>query len=124
MIKVYTDGSCLINPGGPGGWAAVILADKCDPVEISGGAPETTNNRMEMTAVIEGLKAVAQAQQVTVFSDSQYVINGFKAGWVNSWKKRGWNKVDTKITVESDLIRYIKSGKQSAMFAKGEPVSG
>lgn len=79
---IYTDGSCLGNPG-PGGWAA-----KCDEFEISGGAHHTTNNVMEMTAVMEALKH-SHAQEITIYTDSSYVKNGMSA-WIHNWKKKGW----------------------------------
>lgn len=91
-INIFTDGSCLVNPGGPGGYAAIILRPGEEPVEISGGDPSTTNNRMEMVAIIEGLKAAGQHRKIIVHSDSKYVINGFKAGCVKGWKRRGWKK--------------------------------
>ena len=94
MIKksVYTDGSSSGKSGLPGGYAAIILEQGKDEVIVSGGSRSTTNNRMELTAAIEGIKAATGADHITVFSDSQYVVNGFNKNWVNNWKNKGWMK--------------------------------
>lgn len=86
QVMIHSDGSCIGNPG-PGGWAAIL---QCGDVvkELSGGDKDTTNNRMEMTAVIEGLKALKEACAVTVVSDSKYIVDNIRG--VSIWKKRGW----------------------------------
>ena len=86
-IEIFTDGACRGNPG-PGGWGAFLRAGKHEK-ELFGGEPETTNNRMELTAAIEGLKALKSASVVTVTTDSQYVRKGITE-WMESWKKRDW----------------------------------
>lgn len=89
-IIIYTDGGCLGNPG-PGGWAYVLKGDDSFVKEQSGGEADTTNNRMELTAVIEALKAAKElgAQQISLYTDSQYVKNGITT-WVHTWKVNGW----------------------------------
>ncbi len=88
---VFTDGSCLVNPLGPGGYAAIVVhvLDN-DVVELTGGSPSTTNNRMEMCAAIAALDYIPEGASVDMYVDSQYVQNGFESGWVQNWKRRGW----------------------------------
>ena len=86
-VKLITDGACLGNPG-PGGWAAILRYGK-HKRELSGAAEHTTNNRMEMTAVVEGLQALREPCEVTVELDSEYVRNGITS-WIHGWKRRGW----------------------------------
>lgn len=100
-VKVYTDGACSGNPGA-GGWGT-ILEYKGVKKELSGGMAETTNNRMELTAVIEGLKALKESCKVTVVTDSQYVANGISLGWAESWKANGWRKKDKKPALNPEL---------------------
>ena len=100
-VKVYTDGACSGNPGA-GGWGT-ILEYKGIKRELSGGMAETTNNRMELTAVIEGLKALKESCKVTVITDSQYVANGINLGWAESWKANGWRKKDRKPALNPEL---------------------
>ncbi len=90
---VYTDGSCLRNPDGPGGYAAVIIGRGGQVTELSGGAPSTTNNRMEMTAGIEALKRLPDGAVVEFYTDSQYLQNAFTKHWLAAWKRRGWMTV-------------------------------
>ncbi len=88
-VELYTDGACSGNPG-PGGWAYILRHRASESErEDSGGEPETTNNRMELMAVIRGLTALTRPSRVDVFSDSQYVLNGLKS-WMDGWKKKGW----------------------------------
>lgn len=87
-VEIYTDGACSGNPG-PGGWAAVLIY-KNNQKEISGGNKSTTNNIMEVTAVIEGLKALKYPCNVKLYSDSAYVVNTFEKGWIENWKKNNW----------------------------------
>ena len=97
----YTDGSCIGNPG-PGGYAYILIYGDLKK-EFSGYEPETTNNRMELTAVIEGLSALKEPCEVTLTSDSKYVIDSITKGWVYGWKKKGWIKSDKKPALNSDL---------------------
>ncbi len=86
-VEIFTDGACRGNPG-PGGWGAILRYNGVEKT-LSGGEMETTNNRMEMTAVIEALKALKRPCKVTITTDSQYVKNGITQ-WIHNWKKRGW----------------------------------
>ena len=87
-VTIYTDGACSGNPG-PGGWAAVLMYQD-NKKEISGGKEETTNNVMELTAVIEGLKMLKFPCKVKLYSDSAYVVNAFQQKWIYGWMKKGW----------------------------------
>lgn len=101
---IHTDGSCLRNPGGAGGWAAVIETAATGAVEEkSGGAPETTNNRMELTAALMALSAVPEGARVALYTDSQYLKNTFTKFWLPAWKKRGWKKADGEPVLNQDL---------------------
>ena len=100
-VTIYTDGACSGNPG-PGGWGA-ILRYKDTEKELSGGAAETTNNRMELTAVIEALALLKEPCVVELYSDSKYVIDGLSKGWARGWQKRGWIKSDKKPALNPDL---------------------
>ncbi|MBQ5568231.1 MAG: ribonuclease HI [Oscillospiraceae bacterium] len=94
-VTIYTDGACSGNPG-PGGWGAILKAGKAER-ELSGGEEETTNNRMELTAVIESLNALKRPCEVELYTDSQYVANAINLGWLENWKKRGWKRKDGKL---------------------------
>ena len=100
-VTLYTDGACSGNPG-PGGWGA-ILEYMGHEKELSGGEESTTNNRMELTAVIRGLSAIKEPCIVELYSDSKYVIDGLEKGWAASWKKKGWSKSDKKPASNPDL---------------------
>ena len=100
-VTLYTDGACSGNPG-PGGWAAILLYGN-HKKELSGGEKNTTNNRMELTGVIEGLRALNQPCIVELYSDSKYVIDALKKSWAVGWRKRGWKKADKKPALNSDL---------------------
>ena len=100
-VTLYTDGACSGNPG-PGGWGA-ILAFQGTEKELSGGEKSTTNNRMELTAVIAGLSALKEPCVVELYSDSKYVIDGLSKGWAVSWQKNGWRKSDKKPALNPDL---------------------
>jgi ribonuclease HI len=102
-IILYTDGACSGNPG-PGGWAALLMHGDYEKM-LSGADPNTTNNRMEMMAVIEGLKALQKPCLVRVHSDSAYIINAFTQGWIDNWIRRGWKKADKKPVENQDLWR-------------------
>lgn len=100
-VTLYTDGACSGNPG-PGGWAAILLYGN-HKKELSGGEKNTTNNRMELTGVIEGLRALNQPCIVELYSDSKYVIDALEKSWAVGWRKRGWKKADKKPALNSDL---------------------
>jgi len=100
-VTLYTDGACSGNPG-PGGWGA-ILEYMGHEKELSGGEESTTNNRMELTAVIMGLSAIKEPCIVELYSDSKYVIDGLEKGWAESWKRKGWIKSDKKPALNPDL---------------------
>jgi len=100
-VTIHTDGACSGNPG-PGGWAAV-LKYKDLRKEIHGGAPQTTNNRMELTAVIAALECLKEPCAVRLYSDSKYVIDGLQKGWAESWKKRGWIRSNKEPALNPDL---------------------
>lgn len=96
-VIIYTDGACSGNPG-PGGWGAILMF-KGVKKEISGGMKNTTNNQMELTAPIEALSLLKRSCKVKLYSDSAYLINAFKEGWIYNWQKNGWktaNKQDVK----------------------------
>ena len=100
MIKVYTDGSCLKNPG-KGGWAAIIINDS-GRIEIKGSKENTTNNQMELTAPIMALKKIPQGSKVQIFTDSKYVKSGITE-WIYNWKKNGWKTADKKEVKNKNL---------------------
>lgn len=100
-VTVYTDGACSGNPG-PGGWAAILLYKGTEKV-ISGAEKETTNNRMELTAVISALECLKEPCQVELYSDSKYVIDALDKGWAQSWRKNNWKKADKKPALNPDL---------------------
>jgi ribonuclease HI len=101
QVTIYTDGACSGNPG-PGGWGAVLMYGDYKK-EISGGEANTTNNRMELTAVIRALSLLKEPCQVAFYSDSKYVIDALEKGWAWGWKKRGWVKSDKKPAQNPDL---------------------
>ncbi|MBO4467957.1 MAG: ribonuclease HI [Clostridia bacterium] len=100
-IEIFTDGACSGNPG-PGGYG-VILRYKGHEKELSGGEKSTTNNRMELTAVIKGLEALKEPCSVILTTDSKYVSDGINNGWARSWKQNGWRKADKKPALNTDL---------------------
>ena len=108
-VDIYTDGACRGNPG-PGGWG-VWLKSGADEKELYGGEKDTTNNRMELMAVIEALEVLNQSCQVKLFSDSKYVLKGITE-WMNNWKKRGWKTAANKPVKNDDLWRRLDSAMQ------------
>jgi ribonuclease HI len=104
LVKIHTDGGCEGNPG-PGGWAAV-LEYAGQKKELSGGAPATTNNRMELQAAIEALKALREPCEVELFTDSQYLREGITR-WISNWKKRGWRTATNQPVKNEDLWRAL-----------------
>lgn len=114
-IRLYTDGSCHGNPG-PGGWAA-ILEFGAKTRELTGNDPATTNNRMEMMAVIEGLRALTEPCIVEVWTDSRYVVDGMKS-WLAGWKKRGWKTASKQPVKNEELWRALdeESGRHDVSW--------
>lgn len=106
-VELYTDGACSGNPG-PGGWG-VILKYKGAEREMSGGEAETTNNRMEITAVIEGLRALKEPCSVDVYSDSKYVVDAVNLGWVFKWQANGWMRNKKEKALNPELWRELLS---------------
>ena len=104
-VTLYTDGACSGNPG-PGGWGAILEYNGVEK-ELSGGEENTTNNRMELTAVIRGLQALKESCIVELYSDSKYVIDGLSKGWAASWRKNGWRKADKKPALNPDLWQRL-----------------
>lgn len=102
-VKIYTDGACWGNPG-PGGWAAILISGR-HKNEICGAELQTTNNRMEITAALEALKALKQASVVQLFTDSSYLVNAATA-WMPGWKARGWKRKDG-VLLNADLWREL-----------------
>ena len=100
IVEIFADGACLGNPG-PGGYGTILRYRKQEK-EISGYCPNTTNNRMELMAVIEGLKALKRPSQVRIFTDSNYVFKGITA-WINSWQKRNWLNSRKRPVLNRDL---------------------
>ncbi|MEX0643898.1 MAG: ribonuclease HI [Parvularculaceae bacterium] len=109
MIEVFTDGACAGNPG-PGGWGVLIFENGARR-ELLGGEPATTNNRMELTAAIEALRATDGAKVVTLHTDSQYVKNGVTQ-WIERWKKNGWRTADRKPVKNQDLWQTLDAARQ------------
>ena len=121
QVEIFTDGACQGNPG-PGGWGA-ILRYQGKEKEISGGNPDTTNNRMELTAAIEALKLLKEPCMVTLYSDSQYVCNGVTKGWARSWKKNGWRKSDKSPALNPELwdalLQLLDQHQVEMIWVKG-----
>ncbi len=100
-VTIYTDGACSGNPG-PGGWGAILIYGR-HKRELSGGEAQTTNNRMELTAVISALELLKEPCAVELYSDSKYVIDALEKGWAASWQAHGWRKGDKKPALNPDL---------------------
>lgn len=106
-VKIYTDGACSGNPG-PGGWGAILIYGDIEK-ELSGFAPHTTNQKMELTAAIEGLKALKVSCRVSLYSDSAYLINAFRQGWLERWQKNNWVNSQKNPVENQDLWRALLS---------------
>lgn len=106
-VTLYTDGACSGNPG-IGGWGAILMYSGHEKT-ISGAVDNTTNNRMEITAVIEGLKCLKEPCQVDVYSDSAYTVNAFVRGWIFEWAHSNWRKTDNKPLLNADLWQQLYS---------------
>ncbi|MDF1776722.1 MAG: ribonuclease HI [Rhizobiaceae bacterium] len=107
-VKIYTDGACSGNPG-PGGWGAILRHGETDR-ELSGGAADTTNNRMELMAAISSLKALKTPCKVDLYTDSSYVRDGIN-GWINGWKRNGWKTAARKPVKNADLWQELDSAR-------------
>ena len=120
-VIIYTDGACSGNPG-PGGWGTVLMY-RDSKKEISGGAKETTNNIMELTAVVEGLKLLKYPCEVELYSDSAYIVNAFNQGWIYNWKKKNWKTADGKEVknkeIWQELYELTKTHKVTFNKVKG-----
>lgn len=106
MIEIYTDGACLNNPG-PGGWGVIILENGIKTT-IGGNEKQTTNNRMEITAVIEGLKKISKKTTIKIFSDSTYVINTMTKNWKRNKNKDLWNILDNEVLDKDIVWEWVK----------------
>lgn len=104
-VEIFTDGACSGNPG-PGGWAYLIRDDAGREIEGSGGAPQTTNNKMEMLAAIEAMESLDGPHDVDLYSDSQYVVNGLKT-WLDGWKRKGWKRAGNQPVKNVDLWKRL-----------------
>ncbi len=115
-VEIFTDGACSGNPG-PGGWGAILRYGSSEK-ELSGGEAETTNNRMELTAVIAALSALKEPCAVTICSDSKYVIDAVTKGWAEKWQKNRWIKPDKKPALNADLWERLLAllGKHQVQF--------
>ncbi len=120
-IDIYTDGSCRCNPG-PGGWGAILVYKGIEK-ELCGGEPNTTNNRMELTAVIKALQALKESCEITLTSDSKYVLDAITNGWAESWRAKGWKKADKSPALNPDLweilLSEIKKHQITYVWVKG-----
>ena len=120
-VILYTDGACSGNPG-PGGYGAILIYNNIEK-EVSGGEKNTTNNKMEMMAVIKGLEMLKEPCEVEVYSDSAYVVNSIEKGWIYSWKKNGWKKADKKEVKNIDLweilLKLMEIHKVTFLKVKG-----
>ena len=120
-VVIYTDGACSGNPG-PGGYGAVLQYGDSSK-ELSGGFRKTTNNRMELLAVIEGLKALKRPCDVTVFSDSKYIVDAVNKGWARRWQVNGWKRNKRERALNPDLwgklLKLLKTHKVSLQWVKG-----
>lgn len=120
-IQIFTDGACSGNPG-PGGWGAILKYNDTTK-ELSGGEGHTTNNRMELSAVIFSLAALKEPCEVTLTTDSKYIVDAVTKGWAQGWKKRGWVKSDKKPALNSDLweklLNLLDIHKVTFVWVKG-----
>ncbi|MBQ4245232.1 MAG: ribonuclease HI [Clostridia bacterium] len=120
-VDIFTDGACSGNPG-PGGWGAVLRYGKYE-IEISGGEKLTTNNRMELTALISALKKLKEKCEITIYTDSKYIADAFNEGWVSKWILSGWRKADKSpvLNVElwQELVELINVHEFELIWVKG-----
>lgn len=134
VCRIFTDGACSGNPGGPGGWAAIISINGENKKVLRGGSQHTTNNRMELLAVIKAVEKIAKAKKINkfeIFSDSAYVVNAINKNWIESWKIRGWKSVrnepiknhDLWVRLDEGLVNAKQVGKE-IIFTKVKGHSG
>ena len=120
-VEIFTDGACKGNPG-PGGWGAILRYGKAEK-EISGGESSTTNNRMEISAVLEALKCLKESCDVTLYSDSQDVCNAINKGWAKKWRANNWmrNKTDPALNADlwEELLNLCEKHKMTIIWVKG-----
>ena len=120
-VYIYTDGACRGNPG-RGGWGAVLVYNGTEK-ELSGGEAMTTNNRMELSAVISALSALKEPCEVTLTTDSQYVVNAIEKGWLDSWRNNKWRKSDKSAVLNVDLwvqlVELLEKHRVSFVWVKG-----
>ena len=120
-VDIFTDGACSGNPG-PGGWGAILRFNGIEK-ELSGGERETTNNRMEMTAVITALSALKEPCEVTLYSDSKYIIDSVTKGWAVGWRAKGWKKSDKSPALNPDLweklLALVEKHNVTFVWVKG-----
>lgn len=119
-VCLYTDGACRGNPG-RGGWGAILVYGKYEK-ELSGGEPLTTNNRMELLAAINGLKALKESCSVKLYSDSKYLVDAFLEGWVYGWRKNGWRRGKDALKnpdLWEELYDLVESHKVEFIWVKG-----
>ncbi len=109
QVVLYTDGACSGNPG-PGGWGCVLIYKDIEK-DLSGGEAQTTNNRMELTAVIEGLKALKESCEIELYTDSKYVMDGVTK-WLEGWQAKGWKRADKKPVLNVDLWQLLQTELQ------------
>ncbi len=121
QVEIFTDGACSGNPG-PGGYGVILRYGKHEK-EISGGAPDTTNNRMELSAVIAGLSALTEPCDVTLYSDSKYFIDAIEQGWAEKWKAQGWMRTKKDKALNPDLweevLSLMKKHQVTLVWVKG-----
>ncbi len=117
-VSIYTDGACRGNPGN-GGWGAILVYKNIEK-ELSGGEAETTNNRMELTAVIEGLSALKEPCEVELYSDSKYVVDAINLGWAESWRRDNWKKGKAKNPdLWEKLLSLLSKHKVTVLWVRG-----
>ncbi len=120
-VEIFTDGACSGNPG-PGGYGT-ILRYKGHELELSGGEPNTTNNRMELMAVIAGLEALTEPCKVTLYSDSKYFTDAVEKGWAENWQKKGWMRNNKEKALNPDLwervLKLLKLHDVTTVWVKG-----
>ena len=114
-FELYADGACSGNPG-PGGWGAIVRTPDGEELELSGGEGQTTNNRMELMSVIEGLRRIPEGSSVRLVSDSEYVVKGLRE-WLDGWIARGWKKADKKPVLNRDLWEVLAGLRKSHRIA-------
>ena len=120
-VDIYTDGACRGNPG-RGGWGAILVYNGREK-ELSGGEPHTTNNRMELMAAIAALEALREPCEVTLTSDSRYLVDGIEKGWAVGWRARGWKKKDKSPALNPDLwgrlLELFETHRVTLVWVKG-----